>query len=49
MVYGLVQPSSVTGGAEGFHKIHASRKGKQGTPKIIKNISNDLRRNKLIY
>ena len=27
MVYGLVQPSSVTSGAEGFHKIHASRKG----------------------
>ena len=33
-VYGLVQPSSLTSGAEGFFfcKIRASGKGKQGTP-----------------
>jgi len=32
-VYGLVWLSSVSSGAEGFLKIHASRKGKEGTPK----------------
>ena len=33
MVYGLVQPSSVTSGVEGFFcKICASGKEKQGTP-----------------
>ena len=32
-VYGLVRPSSVTSGAEGFHNIRASGKGRQGTPK----------------
>jgi len=33
MAYRLVQPSSMTSGVEGFHKIRASGKGKQGTPK----------------
>ena len=33
MVYELVRPSSVTSRTEGFHKIHTSGKGKQGTSK----------------
>jgi len=44
----LVLPGTVTSGAEGLRKICASRKGKRDH-KIIKNSSNDLRRNKLIY
>lgn len=44
-VYRPVQPGSV----EGFCKIRASWKVKQGTPKVIKNSGNYLRRNKLIY
>jgi len=43
-VYRLVQPSSMTSGAEGFHKIHASGFRERGDPKIIKNSNNDLRR-----
>ena len=38
-VYGLVQPSSVTSGAEGFCKICTSREGKQGTPKSLKTVA----------
>jgi len=48
MVYGLVQPGSMTNRAEGYTDPHLW-KGETGDPKLIKNNSNDLRRNKLIY
>lgn len=48
MVYELAQPGSMISGAEGFRKIHTSRKGKWD-PKIIKISGNSLRRNELIY
>jgi len=48
MVYGLVQPGSMTSRVEGFMNPHL-QKGETEDPKIIKNSSNNLRRNKLIY
>ena len=48
MAYRLVRPSSVSSGAKGFTNLRL-QKGETGDPKIIKNSSNNLRRNKLIY
>ena len=48
MVYGLVWPGSVVSGAEGFVNP-CLQKGETGDHKIIKNRSNNLRTDKLIY
>ena len=47
MVYKLVQNSSMTSRVEGLMNLHLQKRGNRG-PRIIKNISNNLRRNKLI-